>query len=150
MTQNKTSHLIHLNSTTDPPVVLTVLTAEVNVTEPDAGQTTTVTGCFSANLTQPRMMDHSFEFVLSSLSTASPGLDFFPNLSSPLLTIPASFTGSVYATCLDVLILGDNTPEVSPEVAVYTLRPLAPQDSVVYPLGRNSLVINIFDNDGGK
>ena len=127
--------------------MFTVLTAEINVTEPDVGQTTTVTGCFSASLTQPRMMSHFFEFVLSPDSTASLGADFFPNISS-ILTIPASFNESLFSACVDFIILGDNIPENSPEVAVYTIRPLALPDSVVYSQGRDSLVINIFDNDG--
>ena len=132
----------------DPEVVLTVLTAETNVTEPDVGQNTTVTGCFSANLTQPLMMNHSFEFVLSANSTARFGVDFLPNISS-VLTIPANFSRSLFSACVDITIFGDNIPEINPEVVVYTIRPLALQDSVVYPLGANSLVINIFDSDGG-
>ena len=129
---------------------MTVLTAELNVTEPDIGQSTTVTGCFSVNLTQPRTMNHSFElFVLSPNSTASLGSDFFPSL--PFLTIPAAdFNESVYTTCVDIIIVfGDSLAEVSPgyEVVVYAIRPLAPQDGVVYPQDRDSVVIYIYEGD---
>lgn len=131
-------------------MVLTVPVAVANVTEPDIGQFTTVTGCFVANLSIPRTVDHLFEFALSSESTAIAGIDFFPNLSSPFLVIPAGVIDSAYTTCVDVVIFGDNTPEPSPEVVIYDIVPLSFQDSVAYPPGFTSLIINIFDNDNGK
>ena len=134
--------------TIDLPVVLMVQTAEINVTEPDGGQFTTVRGCFTANLTQPRAMDHLFQFVLSPSSTAGQ-LDFYPNVSSPILTIPANVTNSQYTTCVDIVIIGDNVAE-PPEFVIYTIAVLSPEDSVVYPPGFDSLIINIFDNDNGK
>ena len=133
----------------DPAVVLTVLTAEFNVTEPSDGQNTTVTVCFSASLTQPRTMNHSFQFTFSSNSTARLNFDFSP-IDTPFLNIPTSFNGTVYMACLNFLIIGDGVPEVSPEVVEYTIIPLELQDSVVYAQGRNSIVINIFDSDGGS
>ena len=129
-------------------MVLSVVTAEINVTEPDGGEFTTVTGCFTANLSQPRAVDHSFQFVLSDMSTAT-SLDFFPNISSPILTIPAGVIDSAYTTCIDVVIIGDNVPEPT-EFVFYDVVPFLMSDSVVYPGRASRITITIFDNDDCK
>lgn len=127
----------------DIPLVLSVLTPEVSVTEPDSGESTLVTGCFSANLTQPQIMNHMFELRVSPNSTADIGSDYYFNTSSQFLTVPAGV--SMYTTCVDVTVIGDYVAEVT-ELIIVTVVPLLPHDSVAYP---QDVRIFIFDNDTG-
>ena len=125
-------------------VTLFVQTAEFNVLEPELDQSVVVTECFIANITQMRSIDNVFEFILLNSSTATSGLDYFVNRSSPFITIPATFTG-IYSECVDIEIFGDNITE-GDELIEYSLQPLSSEDSVQYPPGSNSIRIFIFDN----
>ena len=127
-------------------MILNVLTPELNVTEGDSGEVTVVTACFSANLTQPRAVNHPLELIISSNSTADFGSDFYTNTSIQFLTIPAGVTDSMYTTCVDLTIIGDDFAEPT-EFIIITISPLVPQDSVLYPPGFSFVNITIFDNN---
>ncbi len=125
---------------------LFVLQDEINIFEPDAGDNSTVTACFSADISLPITSDAIFDFSISPISTADEFNDYIilggPFFFSPSLVIPSGFNGSFF-TCIDALILGDNELE-GIEVAVFEVQPRSPRDLVIFPLG-STLRITIFD-----
>lgn len=134
--------IMHVCKIDDTPVVLIVLNATFNVTEPSPGDTITVTGCFAADVTVPRTFFHTFHFEMANESTAS-NLDISTNLG--FLTIPAEATGSMYITCVDFNVVGDFITEDT-EVAIYMVNPFFPRDAVVYPPGSSAIVIIIVNS----
>ncbi len=115
--------------------------------ELDTRDFATVRACFTAELDRPLFTrDAVFEFILSNLTTATFGVDFIPNTNNSFLTIPATFSGR-FEECIEVFIIGDNDIETD-EVVVYDLIPLSSLDTVLFPSGASSLVINILENDG--
>ena len=127
-------------------VVLTVLTPKANVTEPDAGNITSVQACYNVSIDQPLNEDAIFTFMASPYSTATQDLDYYVDLPSLNLTIYAG-NEAPFTTCFDIIIIGDNMVE-DDENLVYNLVPLSEQDSVVFPEGFENLTLLIIDNDG--
>lgn len=125
------------------PVVLYALNNTATVLEPDSGENTTVVFCFSATISQP--LDRSPLFLIqpSPLSTANIFEDVVPN---GVLLIPQGFVGDYYE-CVTFTVYGDDEVE-GDEVAIFYVLPVQQQDSVVFHLGGDAIVINITDSDG--
>ena len=130
-----------------------VLQPVADVLEPDSGENTTVTGCFSAEISPRLERDAIFNFFTLFSSTALEFVDYvveggnFFNGSS--LIIPSDFFGSFF-TCISLVILGDDEVE-SVEEAIFALDASSPCDRVSFPddlPNTGALVIRIFDNDG--
>ena len=128
-----------------------MLQDQVTVFEPDAGDITVVTGCFSAEIGRSLDSDAIFDFSISPASTAEEfadhiilGRDFFFN---PSLIIPAGFNGSFF-TCIDILIFGDDEPE-NVEIAGFEIIPRSQCNLVIFPPGSNSTILSIiiFENN---
>lgn len=128
-------------------MVLTVVTAEFNIVEPDMGDIELIEACFEVQLNRTLNRDAIFELVESNLTTAELMTDYYINVSSTLLTIPAGSRGYL-RECFNFTILGDDTIE-DDETIVYSIRPLSELDTVEFPQSSNSsLTVNIIDNDG--
>lgn len=133
----------------ESPVVVSVRTADFNVTEGSSGESTIVTSCLITNLTRGRAVNHTFEVTVSPSSTADFGGDYYFNTSSRFLTIPAGISNRMITTCVNVSIIGDNFAEHT-EFIIITIVPLLANDGVVYPPGFSFINITIFDNDPGS
>lgn len=130
----------------DPSLTLVITTAVFYITEPDEGDRTVLSQCFEATVAQPRRNDALFEFILSNSTTALPEVDIMFSTPSPILTVPAGFSG-FFNVCAELTILGDDLVEDN-EVVIYSVVPLSDSDVVQFPEGADSLILNIIDNDG--
>lgn len=122
---------------------LTVLNAEQSIVELDEGDSSSVTACFSANLSESLNRDAVFVLNFLPISTASFGADFLPNTT--IVLVPATATGE-FITCINFEIVGDDVFE-GDEAIVYTIFPQVILDSVMFPGNLSLLTINILDND---
>ena len=105
---------------------------------------TPVSFCFVANVNQPRRREAVFELILSNATTADNSTDF--NITMRYVRVPMGFNGS-FRECLYLLVLDDLLVEYD-EVVVLEVRAVSDRDMVQFPEGSESLVFNIFDNDG--
>lgn len=118
--------------------------------EGDAGELQLINFVVTANVTNALLRNVQFELVMTYQTTASME-DYRLELDSPLITIPAGFTG-IFTTYINITILGDNIIEDNETVA-YCLRPRTLGD-LVRDNDRGivsdsvTLTINIIDNDG--
>ena len=126
--------------------MLTALSPEVNVTEPDEGGNVTFTSCFEAEISQPRKTDAVFELVLLNSSTAALNYDYTFSSDLQSITFPTGFYGD-FSYCLNVTVRGDVMTEDN-ELIEIGVRPLAPRDSVYYAGNVSTLRFYIIDNDG--
>lgn len=129
----------------DPGIVLfvDVPSAMVNFMELDEEQTENTVICVVAEIDLPRRNDAEFEFVsLNSTTASSEDFDIAPRI----VTVPTGFSG-FYNECVTLSVLGDGTAEQN-ELIELGVRPASDLDSVEFPEGAESLLINIFDNDG--
>jgi hypothetical protein len=120
--------------------VVILFLSDVNVTEPFQGENRTETVCFNVNLNLPRLRDAIFTFNASNLSTATPGLDFYPTYL--VITIPASFTNNT-SYCVNLTILGDGLLE-DDEVIVFNVAAIAEEDMVLPP--NTPFLVTIVDS----
>jgi hypothetical protein len=124
-------------------VVLNVSVPPLTVSEGDDGENTTARVCFTATLNQPRSRNSVFELTVSSLSTATLGVDFVV----PLVVVPADFQGEVYMACVNITIIGDDEVEAD-EMVVFVVVALTQDNIVVSADGSNFVEMTIIDNDG--
>ena len=126
-------------------ISLVILNPEQSVMEAGLGNVTSVTSCFSVNLSQPLIRGALFELDLLGQSTAEPGFDFIIN--SSLIFVPGDFIG-VFFTCINFTIFGDLLLEGN-ETIVYDIVPRVDVDTVAVP---GVIRIDILDNDnsGGE
>ena len=102
-----------------------------SIIKPNTGNSTTVRFCHEASVLRRLNRDVSFQFVLSNMSTASLGEDFYISSDTSVnLTIPYGFRGQ-YSSCIDLVIAGDDS--IEDEIIAYTLEPLSTLDSVQLP-----------------
>ena len=114
-----------------------------HVEEPEQGDTADIVACFSADIDEPLGRFAVFQlFELSNITSATFGIDFLPNITSPFLTIPATFSGT-FMQCITISVFGDSEQEGS-EVIAYHLLTLSELDRVATPL----IIIEIEDNFG--
>ena len=112
------------------------------VDEPEQGDTVNIVACFSALVEESLGRPAVFLLELTNGTTATLGVDFFPNTTSPFLTIPATFSGT-FVQCITVSVFGDSEEEGF-EIIAYSLTALSELDRVATPL----IVIGIEDNFG--
>ena len=134
-----------LANNADPPISLTVVgDPEINITEPDTGETALISTCFEAEVIGPRMNAAVFEIEVANSSTATEGVDYyFRNMSNRNITIPVSFNGT-FTYCIEAEVVGDEDIEPNEFVNV-TLRPVSPFDMADF-----NVVWSILDNDGKR
>lgn len=126
-------------------VILQVNPPTINVIEPDDGATYNATVCFSANVREG--LDRSAIFELNRVypnTTATLGVDYYPDFDSSLIEIPMGFSG-FFETCRRFVIRGDSQIENQQEQIVYETTALNMFDNVT----DNQFVIIIYDL-GGK
>ncbi len=105
--------------------------SQFNITELDTGETTIVTTCFTARLSQPTTREVRFPLILSNMTTADGRMDFFM-LSPPDVVIPFNSSGN-FQSCLDIVqIFGDDFVE-NDEVIVYEVLSSS-SDRVLFPV----------------
>lgn len=125
-------------------MTLTVDQTIITVIEPDEGVNSTVTLCFTAQVDGVLTREALFRFNLQGHyypNRASLGIDFYPNISSENLTVPAGVSG-FYQMCVDIIIIGDNVTE-SEERIMYDVYSFSPFDRTNVP----TITIYIIDND---
>ena len=115
-----------------------------NVTEPDEGENTTVTTCFTTTIEEPLMNEAVFGFRESLDSTASIGSDLI--ISPPFLTLPANMNGT-FTRCITFEVIGDDTVEFDEE-AVLEVTPVVGVTNVVFEQGADLVRISISEDDG--
>ena len=118
----------------------------LNVTEGGRGQETAASVCFRAVLPRPLTRPAIFTLIDSNASTATSGIEFYPNITIPDVVIPTNFSGE-FLTCIDIVIVGDDVVEDAERV-VYGVQPTVGQGTVVFPPNTDSIVINIWDDEG--
>ena len=96
----------------DSPISLMVVgDPEINIIEPDAGESTLISTCFEAEVTQPRIYEAVFEVEVLNSSTATEGEDYyFVNMTDGSMTIPVGFNGT-FIYCLEAEVVGDDDIE---------------------------------------
>ena len=117
-----------------------------SVIEPDSGESVSASVCFTAALNEPFDEDITFSLLfvsITSSATATFGVDFRPDFTSPFLTIPANFTGET-SRCYGFEIIGDDEYERD-EIVVYEVAQTNPP---MPSLIRNFLNLTILENDG--
>lgn len=114
--------------------------AVFNITEPDEGEEVNTLVCFEAMVDIPRRRDAVFQFAISNLTTFT-SVNFSANLM-----IPMDFVG-LFNSCLNLTLVGDSIVESNTAFTVEVL-PLSDRDTVQFPQGADSLIFNVFDNDG--
>lgn len=125
--------------------VLNVLGDPLRIYEGDIGDSDTNMTCFVVSLNQPRTRDVVFLFMVSNMSTATPGVDF--ELSDANITITSEFADEEYYTCVYLTVIGDDDVE-DDELIVIDIVPLSSLDRVELADGSNSIRATIVDNDG--
>lgn len=128
-------------------VTLTLDTTLVNVTEPESGNTTSISLCYHAEINMPLTRDSFFDLTLLDLTTATISRDFLLNTSNPLTFVSGSSGNQ--SGCIDFIIIGNQEVEDA-EVVMYEFRARHTFDRVLFPTNAttNSLTVNIFDNLG--
>ena len=126
--------MMPLKRSLGPNVSLVAVDAELSVTEPDPGDSSSITQCFTADLIEPLDSDAFIPLILSTASTtATQGTDFLLNTS--VLILPANFTGE-FITCVEFEVFSDEIAEGN--------------ESIVFEASSqvtSSFVINILDNE---
>ena len=126
--------MMPLKCSLGPNVSLVVVDAELSVTEPDPGDSSSITQCFTADLIEPLDSDAFIPLILSTASTtATQSADFLLNTS--VLILPANFTGE-FITCVEFEVFSDEIAEGNETIVFEASSQVT-----------SSFVINILDNE---
>ena len=74
-------------------MTITIYDSEKLVIEPDEGENTTVTICYTVDVTSTLERDAVFDLVLSPASTANISIDFYLATANPLLISSVNLSG---------------------------------------------------------
>ena len=125
--------MMPLKCSLGPNVSLVAVDAELSVTEPDPGDSSSITQCFTADLIEPLDSVAFFPLILSTASTtATQGADFLLNTS--VLTLPSNFTGQ-FITCVEFEVFSDEIAEGNETIVFEASSQVT-----------SSFVVNILDN----